>query len=64
MRTMEIEVGGVVARWAGGTFVAVWRPERRNEHVPDAMVTVPQSVNRTRATAEDIARIVERAVSR
>lgn len=54
MKTMTLVVGTHVFRWAGGAFVAVWRSERMDEHVPDDMIGLPDSLNRSRVTHEDI----------
>lgn len=57
MKTMSIVVGDHVARWAGGSFIALWKAERMDEHVPDDMIGLPESLNKTHATREDIERI-------
>jgi hypothetical protein len=57
MKTMTIVVGGEVFRWAGGSFVAVWASDRADEHVPDDMIKLPGSLNKSRTGREDIARL-------
>jgi hypothetical protein len=59
MKTIKVEVNGHVGRWRGGTYVAVWREERADQHVPDLMLRVPDSLKRSRATSDDIRRVVE-----
>jgi hypothetical protein len=55
---MTIVHDGYVYRWAAGSFIAAWRADRADEHVPDDMIELPQSLNRSRATRYDISRIV------
>lgn len=57
MQTLTLIVAGHIVRWSGGSFIAAWVPERVDEHVPDHMIPLPSSVVRSRATADDIARI-------
>jgi hypothetical protein len=57
MKTMTIMMGGHVFRWNGGTFVPVWTAGRADEHVPDDMIQLPLSLNRSKAGREDIQRL-------
>ena len=59
MPTLTIEADGRVFRWAGGSFIAVWRAERSGEAVPDDMISLPESLNRSKATQDDFRQIVE-----
>lgn len=63
MPTMTINLPGYSCRWAGGSFIAVWRMERVGEHVPDLMISLPDSLNRSRATRDDIERIAKEEVA-
>lgn len=54
MKTMTLHLNGFTARWRGGAFIAVWRAERNNQHVPDFMIPVPEGINRSRATDDQI----------
>ncbi len=56
---MTIIRGGYVFRWAGGSFVAAWATQRANELVPDDMVHLPGSLNRSRAERADIERLAD-----
>lgn len=58
MRTITVRSNGYVGHWRGGQFVAVWREEKQDQHVPDAMISVPESLNRTHATHDDIERVL------
>lgn len=55
---------GWVFRWSGGSFIAAWADRRADEHVPDDMIQLPDSINRSRATREDIESIIERWLPR
>ena len=59
MNRMEIDIGRFTARWSGGSFIAVWETRRRNEHVPNHMIELPDNLVKSRATAEDIERIAK-----
>lgn len=59
MQTMTIVRKGHVFRWAGGSFVPVWKEARADEHVPDDMIELPDSLTKARATREDIERIAD-----
>lgn len=54
---MMIVCEGHVFRWRGGTFIAVWRSERADMQIPDDMIELPASLNRSKATRDDIERI-------
>jgi hypothetical protein len=60
MKTMTIIKNGWVFRWSGGSFMPVWRSERADEHVPDDMIELPESINKSKATREDIEAIARR----
>lgn len=57
---MTIVKPGWVFKWAGGSFVPGWKADRADEHVPDDMIEVPESLNKSRATREDIESLVDR----
>lgn len=57
MRRMVIDLGQVTVRWSGGSFIAAWRNERRDQQVPDWMITMPENMVVSRASAKDIERI-------
>lgn len=57
MKSMVVVVGDNICRWAGGTFIAVWKQDRADEHVPDDMIQLPESLVVSRATRDDIERI-------
>jgi hypothetical protein len=57
---IEISLEGWVFRWAGDSFIAAWKADRADEHVPDDMIQVPFSVNRSQATRQDIRQVVQR----
>jgi hypothetical protein len=54
---MTVTRAAYVFRWARGRFVAAWLAHRADEHVPDAMISVPESINHSRATVADLERI-------
>lgn len=58
MKTITIHVDGQVCRWAGGAFIAIWRADRAEQPVPDAMIELPASLTRQHATRDDIIRVV------
>lgn len=60
MKTMTVIHAGKVFRWRGGSFISVWDQARCDEHVPDDMIDLPDSVNRAHATRDDIERIAQR----
>lgn len=49
MSKVTIRKGGKVFRWAGGTFMAVWDEEHHRDHVPDDVIQLPKSLNRSQA---------------
>ena len=59
MKTMTVIAGEYVFRWAGGPFIAVWKTDRENEPVPDDMIQLPDFMNRSKATRDDIAFLAE-----
>lgn len=58
MSTMTIFNDGYIFRWAGGSFISVWQQSRADERVPDDMIELPASLNRSKATRTDIECIV------
>lgn len=60
MKTMTIAEGGWVFRWSGGSFMPVWSADRVDEHVPDDMIELPESINKSRATREDMETLARR----
>lgn len=61
---MTIIEGDYLFRWAGGTFIAVWSAQRADEHVPDDMISLPDSLNRAKVGREDIERLALSYVDR
>jgi hypothetical protein len=59
VKTLRVDRGGYVFRWRGGAFVAVWRQENIARLVPDDMISVPESINRSRAGMSELIRIAE-----
>lgn len=60
MKTMTIVRREQVFRWAGGSFITVHAAVRADEHVPDDMIEIPESLNKSKATRKDIESIVSR----
>lgn len=62
MRTTTIQLEGHIFRWRGGSFVAVWEEANRARLVPDYMLDLPASLNRSKATRADIERVAREFV--
>lgn len=48
-----------VFRYGGGSFIAVWRVSRANEHVPDDMIPVPESLKKSHIVIRDIENVAK-----
>ncbi len=58
MKTMSVVRDGCVFRWRGGSFIAAWAQTRADEQVPDSMIDVPESYNRSKMTRDDVEKVV------
>lgn len=50
MRTITLRKNGYTFRWRGGSFIAAWEDANAKSYVPDDMIPLPRSVNRSAAT--------------
>jgi hypothetical protein len=62
MRMLTISIAGHVFRWSGGSFITVQTVSRMYARVPDDMIPLPESINRSKATEEDIRSICQRYI--
>ncbi len=54
MASLQMRRPGWVFRHGGGAFIAAWKAERADQHVPDDMISLPPQLNRSRATVDDL----------
>jgi hypothetical protein len=63
MRRITIWLGNYRAVWAGGSFICVWFNRHAHDPVPDLMIELPASINRSKATRADIERVLKENLS-
>lgn len=57
---MTFAENGWMFRWSGGSFMPVWKTERVDEYVPDDMIELPESLNKSSATRDDLLALARR----